>query len=266
MNDRPGNDRRTILAIAAVVFVVASLTHEGIGHGGACLVTGGKLLGLASSFCDCDKAGLTVGSVRLVKAAGTLANLGLGAVAVLVLRGRAWPPATRYALWMLGTVNLLHGGGYLLVDPLAGFGDWTAFMEGLAPPWAWRVGLSVIGLLLYAGTIRLALDALEPFLGAEPDDRMARGRALCLPPYLWVGGVLMTGVALLNYETPWLALSSAAATLGGTSALAWMYRPRGRRARPAAAAPIAVPASRGWQLLGMVAVLFALAYGRGFQF
>jgi len=45
MEDVPiKDDALTIAAIAIVVYIVAGVIHEGVGHGGACLLAGGRVL------------------------------------------------------------------------------------------------------------------------------------------------------------------------------------------------------------------------------
>ena len=49
---RRARDPATIIAISIVAFAIANLLHEGAGHGGACVVTGGhaKVLSKLSDF------------------------------------------------------------------------------------------------------------------------------------------------------------------------------------------------------------------------
>jgi hypothetical protein len=117
------------------------------------------------------------------------------------------------------SVSFLQGTGYWLFSGLAGGGDWAAVIDGLAPAWPYRVALAAGGAAGYWLAIRLALRALDPFVGSG-DDRVARGRTLMLLPYL-VGGALYCAAGMLNPLSPDLVLTSAAAaSLGGTSALA----------------------------------------------
>src|SRR3989442_14938313 len=65
-------DPWTIVAVAIVAYVFASIIHEGVGHGGACLLTGGHPLALSTVHFECDGEG------GVVAAGGTIANLGSG--------------------------------------------------------------------------------------------------------------------------------------------------------------------------------------------
>ncbi len=75
------SDAATIAAISFLAYAISNVLHEGLGHGGACLVVGGKARGLSSTYFDCDTAGLPGWAVRLISAGGTLANLVVAAVA-----------------------------------------------------------------------------------------------------------------------------------------------------------------------------------------
>src|SRR5215469_13851298 len=102
-------DRLTIVAIAIVAFALANVLHEGAGHGGACVLTGGHARVLSSVHFECDR------DSRIISAGGTLVNFIVGFLCWMMLRAAS--PARgslRYFLWLLMTVNLLQGGGYFL--------------------------------------------------------------------------------------------------------------------------------------------------------
>ena len=54
-------DRPTLAAIAVVAFALANLAHEGMGHGGACLLAGGRALALSAIHFDGDLGGWITG-------------------------------------------------------------------------------------------------------------------------------------------------------------------------------------------------------------
>ena len=56
-------DNLTIIAIAIVATVIADVLHEGAGHGGACLLTGGHPLALSTVHFECDSEGRLVAAV-----------------------------------------------------------------------------------------------------------------------------------------------------------------------------------------------------------
>ena len=248
------HDRTTVLAIAMVAYLLAKIVHEGLGHGSLCLLTGGELVAVASAWCDCERAPDTSAwALRAIKAAGPLANLALGGGALLALRWVHGRAAGAYALWLIAAVNLFMGAGYMLTDPWFGFGDWTAFIEGLERPLLWKIGISSLGLLIVCGAIR----ALVPWLGAG-EQRVRNGRVLALLPWGVVGGAVMTAVAMTNTYGPKYAFTSALATVWGTSFLAWMFHVK---RPPARAEPLLVTPSPAWRAVGLVALLLAIVLG-----
>ena len=70
----------TIAAIAIAATVIADFIHEGLGHGGMCIATGGRPLVLSTVHFDCSA------DTRLVASGGTLANLIFGALSWVASR------------------------------------------------------------------------------------------------------------------------------------------------------------------------------------
>ncbi len=98
-------DPWTVASIAVVVYCLSNVAHEGIGHGGACL------LWAASPFCSTPHSCLW--SHRAERDAGHhgrggMLNLALVLVAGLGLRlWRGRPGAAHYFFWLLLAVNFL---------------------------------------------------------------------------------------------------------------------------------------------------------------
>src|SRR4029453_5725352 len=237
----------TVGAIAVVAYSIGNVVHEGLGHGGACVLGGGRPGGLNAIFFECSE-GLSPGGRRWLAAGGSLANLAVAALAWIALqrvpraRGRA-----RAFTWLLLAVNLLTAFGYLLFSGLGNIGDW-AVVVGLEAPLAWRGALSIARALLYFLVApRLLMPLLDPFLGPAAEERQVRARTVCLLPYL-VGGLTFVTAGLLNPHGLYLVLiSAAAASFGGTSLLAWYPGLWARRpAVSAQALPLGVPRRRGW--------------------
>src|SRR5215831_5354957 len=109
VSDRRARDVATIIAISIVAFALSNLLHEGAGHGGACVLTGGHAKVLSSVHFECDR------DSRLIAAGGTLVNFVAGFFSWLALRsvshGRG---RLRYFLWLMMTINLLQAAGYFL--------------------------------------------------------------------------------------------------------------------------------------------------------
>jgi hypothetical protein len=266
---QPGDralDRMTVVAIAIVAYALANLIHEGLGHGGTCIMVGGRLTALSAVHAECDAPGLLADS--LVTAAGTLGNLLAAATAWLLLRRQeARPTSWRYFLWLFMTLNLLQGTGYWLFSGVGNVGDWAHLIATLEPRWLYRTILALLGGAGYWGAIVLGLRTLSPLLGDGPD-RLQRARTLCLVPYL-AGGVLYVAAGLFNPVSPLLVLiSAAAASFGGVSAFAWMTELlRGPRYPAATGAPLAIRRSPGWiAVAAMTALVFVGILGPGLQF
>ncbi len=273
MDDRPRPpsdvDNLTLIAMTAVAYILANGVHEGMGHGGACLVNGGRCVALSAVFFECDQSALSASAHRWIAAAGTLGNLALGGLALL-LSARSARRATpaRYFLWLLMTVNLLQGAGYFLFSGVANIGDWAEVVQGAEPSWIWRALLTVTGGAAYWGVIQLSLRQLVPFLG-EGRGRLRRARQLSLVPYL-TGGFLYVLAGLPNPGGLWLVLiSAAAAAFGGASALAWMAQllRNERRFPPSPEAALSIPRSRAWVMAGaLLTLLFVGLLGPSIRF
>jgi hypothetical protein len=262
-------DRPTLVAIAVAAFALANVVHEGVGHGGACLLAGGRAVALSAVHFDGDLAGLSPAAGRWVAAGGTLANLALGLLAGLALRGaRGAPGPGRFFLWLSMTINLLQAAGYWLFSGLGRIGDWAVVVEGWAPHWAFRLGLAAFGGAAYWAVVLLSLRVLSPLLGKGPE-RLRRASSLTVIPYV-AGGILYVAAGVLNPVGAALVLiSAAAASFGGTSGLAWMAQLlRDERRFPPKDGPVLrVPRSVPWLLAGVATtLLFVFVLGPGIRF
>jgi hypothetical protein len=269
-SERAPLNRWTVAAIAVVVYILSNVAHEGAGHGGACLLAGGRPEMLNAVFFECDDAQMSAAGVRWLAAAGTLANLLLAAMVRIVLRrGERLRPDFRFALALLLAVNLLQAFGYLLFSGIGRVGDWAAVFDGLKPEWVWRIGLSLLGGWLYFLVApRLFMPDLEPFLGREQPAREERARRLTLLPYL-AGGLAYLLAGVLNpHGWKLVLISAAAASLGGTSLLAW-YPPLWAKKRGGIGAgePLSIRRSVAWLIAAAIVLgLFVFTLGPGIGF
>jgi hypothetical protein len=261
-NSASARDLPTIIAISIVAFAIADVLHEGVGHGSACLLTGGHARVLTSVYFDCDR------SNRLIAAGGTLSNFVFGFICWIALR--AANPARRHSrffLWLLMTVNLLQASGYFLFSGVANFGDWADVIQNLKPAALWRVGLTLLGAVSYALLVWLALLELRRFLG-ESDYRRGAAKDLTIIPYI-TGGVLYTVAGMFNPVGMILVgLSAAAASFGGTSGMAWMTQYLQTKLIPRIPGhPLSLPRSRGWITAALItAAIFVGILGHGVRF
>lgn len=251
----------TVIAIAIAATVCGDLIHEALGHGGACVLTGGHVLGLSSVYFDCDR------DTRIVAAGGTIANFVAGVLCFAASRIVRRAPRLRYFLWLLMTINLLEVGGYFLFSGVGNIGDWARVIQGLQPSWAWHLGLIVAGAISYSYFVWLSLLELRPFLGPEGEMRLRRARRLTQIPY-FTDGILSCIAGLFNPVGMLLvAISAAAASFGGASGLAWMgLLLRGPRVRSTELQMPEITRSWGWILAAVaLALLFIDVMGPGFR-
>ena len=256
-------DLLTIAAIAIAATVIVDFIHEGIGHGGMCVATGGQPLVLSTVHFECSA------EPRLVAAGGTLANLIFGALFWVAARAVKGGASWRYFFWLLMAFNLFDAGGYFLFSGIGNFGDWAAVVAGWQPAWAWRAGLIALGAFTYFFLfVPLCLRELRPFLGNDAEIRVRRARRLTLTPYL-TGGVLSCIAGALNPVGPVLILvSAAAASFGGKSALAWMWTLLRRLRVPNVVQQMPeIERGLGWVVAAVIlAAVFIAGLGPGVKF
>lgn len=248
----------TVAAIGVLAFLLANVAHELVGHGGAGLLVGARPLAFSSAWYASDSEGVSIWGRRFQEAGGTLMNVLVGGLAWL-----AWPHVRRrsahlaYFTWLSLAANLLPAGGYLMVSPLAGFGDWRAFVTGLEPQLAWRLGLTALGVVLSCAALALVVRAAGPLVGGGSESqRRARLRPLAWVPYLFAGALVFPLSAAFNPYGPRFVLTTLAAHLGGSAWLIWA--PEWLRAAPDAPA-LALARHNGWLLAGALGTLFLVA-------
>jgi hypothetical protein len=248
-------DAFSVGAIAILAYMLGNVLHEGLGHGGACVLAGAQPLVISSVHFECSQ------DSRLVMAGGTLVNFLAGGVFFLLGRliGPRYP-RLKYFFWICMTVNLYTATGYFLFSGIGGIGDWGDFILGLGAQWLWRIGLTIFGAATYLLAARISLLELRPLIGSDKEGRYRRAVRVSAIPY-FAGGTLMCVAGSLNPKGAILILISAAAsTFGGTSALMWTPQmlksgtliPCGTPAEP-------VPIQRSWPLI-VAACAIAVAF------
>ncbi len=249
----------TIAAIGVSAYLLANVAHELVGHGGACLLAGGRPTAFSSAWLQSDTTGMSPWGLRFEAAGGTLMNFALGLLLMaLAPVARRRSPHLLAFVWLGVAANLLPAAGYMMVSPLARFGDWHAFVDGLQPLLAWKLGLTALGVLLSCASLFAVVCHVEPFLGRDSAQRKSRARRLCWIPYLTAGAVVFPLAATLNPLGSRFVLTTLAAHLGGSAWLAWAPEwVRGPRAQ-SLELPLGVPAHRGWLAVGLLAALFCI--------
>jgi len=249
-------DLATVIAIAILAYTLANLVHEGLGHGGAALLLGARPTMLNAIFFNYDEATVSRAAQRIISAAGSIVNLAIG-LPLLALVPRVRSVRWRYFLWLFAAVNILTAFGYLIYSGVAGIGDWSRVIDGFTPVWLFRGGLIVTGVILYFVVApRLLMPPLEAFLGSSPEMREQRARALSLVPYLAGAGALVLAGILNPLGWRLVVISAAAASLGGTSLLAWYPATTRPPQRETATPPLGIARSRAWLVAATIVLLF----------
>ena len=258
-------DPLTIVAIGLLAGALADVIHEGLGHGGACLLVGGKPAFMSSMNFVGDETGLQRWALRIVSAGGTIANLLAGGIALASLRRPPSATHLHYFLWLFAALNLYVGTGYFLYSGMSNIGDWANVIAGLPGFWLWRGLLVVLGGVSYYLCVRTMLAKAKPLIGGDATVRYRRANLLMLIPYA-AGAIMSLMAGALNPQAKALLLISAvAASLGGMSGLAWGPQMlRDPQWQVDSTTPAAIPRHWGWIVAGLlVAAGFVAVLGPG---
>ncbi|GER87287.1 hypothetical protein KDW_14490 [Dictyobacter vulcani] len=243
----------TVAAIAIFTYLLASIIHEALGHGLAAFLLGLPIQHVSSVDLSVSYVGVPDWERRIVDAAGCGAQLVVALLTLGLMRlTQKGSAATRYFLWLFSTINLIIPGGYLMVLTFAGFGDWDSFVQGMTSPLVWKIGLTLLGVLISLLGLYLGVHNLEPFAGRDttgPDARRKRRVTLTFTSYL-AGSAALTLSAIFNPVSPLLILiSGAAASFGGTAFLMFINL---FVRKPLATTPeISLTPTRSWFWIGL---------------
>ncbi len=160
--DNAPHDARTVGSIAALAFVVASLSHEALGHGGVAYLVGARHIVLSYTYLSTDI------QHRALSAAGPLANLGEGLVAFGLARTLRRRAATTYFLFLLAAFNLLVAAAYLLYSGVSDTGDLAVVVAELPHLRLLRLGMDLLGLVLYGAVLLALRSVLRRFHAPRP--------------------------------------------------------------------------------------------------
>ena len=258
-----------MIAVSALAFIVSNLLHEGLGHGGACLLVGGKPLSLTAVYFDNDPVGLSDIRLRFIAAGGPIVNLLTGLAGLLALRRmKGVPGPSRYFLWLVTTLGLFMATGYLLFSGVGGIGDLAIVTKGLQPAWLWRVVLALAGGALYFLSAMVAVAEFGRIAGVPSEARVARASRIALVSYL-TGAVVICAAGILNPQGfIFVLISAAASSLGGASGLLWMMQMlRSPRFKRLDSVELALPRSWGWIVAAaVVLVVYVVVLGPGIRF
>jgi hypothetical protein len=251
----------TTVAVAITAYALCDLVHEVAGHGlAALMVPGVRVLSLSTVALQ------TTGSNRIVAAAGSIANVLVGAAALGLFHRLARFSAAGYFLWLFGSLNLLNGSGYPLYSAVLGFGDWEVVVRGLQPASMWRIGLGIVGAGAYVGVVMLSARELARAVEKNLVSRAEIPR-LVFSAYL-AGGALLLVAAAFNPISPSLillsGLSSGFAAMAGLTLVPAMVE---KRTVGVGTGKGLVSPSPGWIVAGLVVGTFFVAIvGPGIRF
>jgi hypothetical protein len=256
-------DLLAVAAIACVCCLLEPVVHEGLGHGITAIALGAHFQHVSSVDMAADETHLAAWAVRIIAAAGIVANLVFGKGALIVFwRTRSANANTRYFLWLFGHSNLFVGSGYLLALSFANFGDIQELVAGLPQRTLVQALLTLIGIVIALMTYFHAARTLDEFLGA--DDSWRRALALTVLPYFVIGTV-HTLAGTLNPEGLLLILiSAAAASFGGNMPMAWIPFAVRRARSDASVAPLTPVRDPFWltsAVLSLIILFGVLAPG-----
>jgi hypothetical protein len=174
------HDKLTVSAVAVIVYALASVLHEGVGHGGACLLVHGVPQEMSTMHFNCSLPDGAHVAERVVAAAGTVATIVGGMVALVLYFWNKGSCTLRYAFWLFAVVNLMQGTGYLLFSGVGNVGDWAVVISGAEPAWLWRTLLAVVGGASYYLVTRWMFEVLEPLVGEARPRRYEHGVRLAV--------------------------------------------------------------------------------------
>jgi hypothetical protein len=258
---QPHSSLATTVAIAVAAYAFCDLVHEVVGHGLVALVVPGvRIVSLSTVALQ------TTGDSRIVAAAGSIANVLIGCLALARFhRSGRFSPGS-YFFWLFGSLNLLNGSGYPLYSAILGSGEWEVVVSGLQPAWMWRIALGLIGVAGYTGAVMLSARELTRSvrMGSVSLEEVPR---LVFPAYV-AGGALLLAASALNPIGPSLilisGLSSGFAAMAGLTLVPRMVE---NRAHDVAGGEGVLSHSRGWVVAGLsIGSLFVAIVGPGVQF
>jgi len=208
MSDK--HSKATIISMAVIASALATVLHEGLGHGVTAALRGDVVTELTSNHLS------SLRPDRWVDAAGTIVNLVVGSGALFASQVAGKRANIRYFLWILAALNLFPGAGYFLFSGIFGFGDWFQVIVGLPHQMALRVGMTIFGAALYFLVVRLIAISVRPFV----PDRSAYNIVGRLP--YCAAGLFSCAAGIFDpLGITLLFVSTIPAAFGGSSGLLW---------------------------------------------
>ncbi len=245
----------TLLAVACTAYLAADVAHEGLGHGGACLALGGKIVYFSTTYEDCSIRS------RLIDGAGPIAGILVAVLAWAKLR-LAPPPsdASRAFLALVFAFTAFWNVGYMIKSGLTDQGDWAFVIQGLQPSAIWHTGLTILGIILYAAAMRVLGGLIAGRLQGTPGPRPL---TFALTAYL-AAGFLSAAAAFLDPRGASTIFTDALPSSLGSIGLVWVGWLIHRRSPTLR---VALAPSPAWIATGFASAIFFIAVlGPGLRF
>jgi hypothetical protein len=249
------DDTLTVSAIAVAAVVITTVAHEAIGHGSACLALGGRTVLLTSVYFDCSVKNV------LIAGAGPLGNISAAVLSWLFLRALpAGHPRFRLLLLLTMAFNVFWAAGYLLYSAVLNEGDNAIVARILfgQPDWRWRIGLFVLGLVLYRIGTRATVGEARSFADGQ-------GRARKLLIISFIAGSLTSIVAAAFYAPDRLHAAIQGALEVGGAAIPFLFLARLIKPEDTREAPI-MRSSMWISGCAILFVVFVATLGRGLPY
>lgn len=247
------HNKATIMSMAVIASALATLLHEGVGHGVTAWLRGDIPTELTSNHLS------SLRPDRWVDAGGTLVNLIVGTGSLLASRQAGDRANIRYFFWVFSALNLLPGAGYFLFSGISGIGDWSAVIAGLPHQVIWRIGLTIFGAGLYLLVVRLLAVSVRPFAPDRPAYNTV-GRLAYYTACLFscaAGALDPLGIKLFF-------ISTVPAAFGGSSGLMWADNLLPRA--PVERKLIVHRQPAWWIAAAVLGICYIVVLGRGIQF
>ena len=252
------NSKATIISMAVLAIAISSALHEAVGHGLIALLRGDIPTELTSNHLSDLRPDL------IVDAGGTLVNLAAGTLAMTASYLSGCRANLRYFLWLVGCFNLMDGSGYFLFSGILGLGDWQQVIAGLPHYVALRIGMSLVGVVLYGFVVQTIARLLEPFCPDTTD--LSLYNTLGRIPYYASCFFYCLAGAFDPLGLKVFFLSTIPAAFGGNCGLMWADRFLARRSADRGV-PLTVPRQSAWWIAAVIlGSFYILILGRGIHF
>jgi hypothetical protein len=187
MDNAVKDDRTTIAAIGLLAYLSTDVAHHVLGHGGACLATGGVINLLSSVFVDCSIRG------SVIDLSGPFANLIVGLISLL-LSTKTNDRALKL-FWILATAfNLFWFELQTTFSAFSRTDDWAWAIQQSGVGNVGRYALIAIGLIAYRLTIQLIARHTKPYASSE-----SRVRSIMI--ICWISaGLIALATAIFDHN------------------------------------------------------------------